>query len=938
METTTTTTKASGAAGSSSSDGKQFWKKNGIFLASTIEKDVNKIVLDHLLPDKSGMEVYRIYLRNRLSMWQDMLTLSQISNHHMELFYGTEESLPPRFFSLFTRPEELSSLEYYLNMRIILLRSDNRKAFLTPLHDRSVFDIISDKNMEMAKKKRIVFVLEPFSRNKKTFWRVYLAPNTLKWDSYKSFVDAKQVADVFRLNDENKCIFEGLARLLKTNLDDDLRHQQHHTHGIWCKSLCGLLDHSLLLSQQLNHFPFTLISHLGSPTSVRTEKQSSYVILLSQGKPKEAEKIMLCVSGQGTCFFRFKDGVKPTFKNLLKNIRRLPGIDSIVRDHFQDEETYRHLQDVRKRKEGELSWGGCLCQPCINSLGYVKNIKPSARSKLYTHEYSLFDLLRFFGKYEKYKDIILQACDLSLASFDTESACLPAEGGRRQEERQDDQGIQVSTIGSISLPRNVFARHKVVLIGYLDHISVLRGQEAKIFGSWPGSSREKRDPVHQFLDHLLRTKEELKSIKRSLLSELFEWVEKEKATYFSFYSLEQAKIKDDDWTYAGSAAAAVSGISKSNHDAGIKDNADADVLEDDYDDDNDDNDDDDDDKDDDEEPFQERKLEEEEEEEAIYEAMMNEMSRLLINVPRKRFEKDDAVAGGDAGGGGDAAAAAAAAAEEEEEKDKLRFSEEALMKARNERIEKLSQGSWDASLMGKLEKALIRLTNRYIITAFNGESFDFPLIVNTLLLYAKELNAKGIRLQRQGSKIKSISISGIELIELTRLLTPGFSLENLGKTCGLEGDEKCRFPFALFTSSQYLAERRLPADSKGWENNLDPTAECLSQREIDKANEIFDQIGAESVGEYLCFYLKKDCNLTLKSSVKLMRAFYQLLGLHPAQSGKFTVSSLASMGVQSYLFRQRRIGFRFCNDPKIFSVRSSPASSLFTRRRIYVYM
>ena len=240
------------------------------------------------------------------------------------------------------------------------------------------------------------------------------------------------------------------------------------------------------------------------------------------------------------------------------------------------------------------------------------------------------------------------------------------------------------------------------------------------------------------------------------------------------------------------------------------------------------------------------------------------------------------------------------------------------------RKETRALASWKKTLWGRLERALERLILACFVVGFNSSGFDLPLIGSDLILEAKKRRLRGVRLQRDGNKIVGLKFDGIEMVDLKRMLSGGYSLEALGKVCGLKEDAKCLFPFSKFDRLGFLAEPRLPESALDWVNTLNPS-KSPSQAEVDEALALFDRLGCSSVGSYLSHYLEKDVLLTVKSTCILFRTFYELMGVHPVESRKLTISSFSALGMQAQLLRSRRPGFRSCSDHRVFSVRRCSA-------------
>jgi hypothetical protein len=188
-----------------------------------------------------------------------------------------------------------------------------------------------------------------------------------------------------------------------------------------------------------------------------------------------------------------------------------------------------------------------------------------------------------------------------------------------------------------------------------------------------------------------------------------------------------------------------------------------------------------------------------------------------------------------------------------------------------------------------------------------------------IVSHLKSVGKTQVRMQREGSRIKKMSFAGVQIMEAKRLLSPGFSLATLAKTCGLK-DQKGLFPFSQLTDMSFLKRDTLPADRSSWASELNPNG-GPTQAEVDEALELYREMAFTSVSQYLIFYLKKDVTLLQQAMLKLCRGLYQSLGLHPVDSRKFTISSLSTTGAQSFLMRSKKIGMHFCNDSVAYAVR-----------------
>jgi hypothetical protein len=240
-----------------------------------------------------------------------------------------------------------------------------------------------------------------------------------------------------------------------------------------------------------------------------------------------------------------------------------------------------------------------------------------------------------------------------------------------------------------------------------------------------------------------------------------------------------------------------------------------------------------------------------------------------------------------------------------------------LLESRAKKIKKIAE-AWNCSLFGIIEKRLVSLVKTFTVYGFNAESFDLILLAGRLCTYAKEKGCRNIKMTRNGGKITSLIIDGLRIGEIKRLLSPGTSLAGLAKTVGIP-ESKASFPFQMFTSEAYLREKRLPEKSEQWQSDLSP-GKKITQEEVDEIQKLYDLLGFKNVGDYLVHYLKLDCVILQKCIAAMHEKFYQCIELDFVECSKFTVSSLSSLAVQTFLSRNKRPGFFFPNHARMYAV------------------
>jgi hypothetical protein len=232
------------------------------------------------------------------------------------------------------------------------------------------------------------------------------------------------------------------------------------------------------------------------------------------------------------------------------------------------------------------------------------------------------------------------------------------------------------------------------------------------------------------------------------------------------------------------------------------------------------------------------------------------------------------------------------------------------------------ENAWFHSPIGLFEKHLLKLSESYLIFFFNGQSYDLPLLSSMLITYLRSTGHNRIVMSREGSRVKKISFSGIEILEAQKLLSPGFSLASFASVCGVTEAHKIEkgiFPFHLLTSLDFLKQPCLPTNAADWRNDLAPD-KSPSQEDVDEVITFFKDSNMESIESYLIFYLFLDVELLQRSMVVLSRSLYQCLGVNFADCNKYTISSLSSYAAQTFLMRNKRPGNYTPSNCLIYSV------------------
>ena len=263
----------------------------------------------------------------------------------------------------------------------------------------------------------------------------------------------------------------------------------------------------------------------------------------------------------------------------------------------------------------------------------------------------------------------------------------------------------------------------------------------------------------------------------------------------------------------------------------------------------------------------------------------------------------------------------------DDDEDAAKDNQEAATAAENVKLAKQKRdarrannihAAWENGLWGLLERRLRYLAHAYNVFGYNAERFDMILLCSQLCTLAKEAGRRDVSIHREGSSIRYMKIDSLRICEIKRLLAPGTSLAGLALACNLEIN-KGIFPFAQFTSLEFLSLPHLPQDAKEWVSDLDPS-KAPSQTEVDEQCRFFEEQNFSCIGDFLDFYLNLDCVILHRCIIKMAQMYYKILGLNFIDARKYTVSSFASMGAQIFLARKCRPAMFFPNHQRLYSL------------------
>lgn len=223
--------------------------------------------------------------------------------------------------------------------------------------------------------------------------------------------------------------------------------------------------------------------------------------------------------------------------------------------------------------------------------------------------------------------------------------------------------------------------------------------------------------------------------------------------------------------------------------------------------------------------------------------------------------------------------------------------------------------AWEASVPGKLQRAVKNLIKTYVVFSFYGSGYDHAFIQAYLIPLFFELKLQP-KMEKSGNKVVSISTrTGISFRDVTKLLSPGTSLRQFAKMTNLFL-EKSHFPFAILTGPEALKIPRLPSQAKDWKSDL--TGPSITQEEVDQSLELFEKRECQNVGDFLRVYLILDVEILLRA-VETWRFFLkEQVDVDFLESRKFTISSLSHLAGQRYLARIRAVGNFFPNNSQVY--------------------
>jgi hypothetical protein len=173
---------------------------------------------------------------------------------------------------------------------------------------------------------------------------------------------------------------------------------------------------------------------------------------------------------------------------------------------------------------------GC-CTACTEFEKYAPNLSEVGPQFLYKQQISSYDLLKQLGMLNDHtRDIITRLCNLSVSSFDVESAAIPVETSG--EEDLTNLAMVAGTVSSMKFSRVVHSVQRPVRIGFQDFLMLENDEPAAICRVETGENGDVL--VERFVDLVMEKRDEAVVAKYELVSDLLAWIGFYKRMHYAF--------------------------------------------------------------------------------------------------------------------------------------------------------------------------------------------------------------------------------------------------------------------------------------------------------------------------------------------------------------------------------------------------------------------
>lgn len=203
---------------------------------------------------------------------------------------------------------------------------------------------------------------------------------------------------------------------------------------------------------------------------------------------------------------------------------------------------------------------------------------------------------------------------------------------------------------------------------------------------------------------------------------------------------------------------------------------------------------------------------------------------------------------------------------------------------------------------------------------FCRSGYDHVLLESYLVPYLFE-RKESPRLEKRGNKVISIATrQGPVFRDLTKLLSPSTNLRAFGQLFQLE-QEKAHFPFAFLDSVTKLDYPGLPQDRSIWMSDLNQATSLEEvMHHIELAEQLFQQQGCQTLGDYLKVYLRLDTEILYKAARLWRLRLKEVINIDFLEHRKFTISSLSYYAGLRKSVDLVRLGTFFPNNSQTYRI------------------
>jgi hypothetical protein len=468
-------------------------------------KHLSKILLEAFDPPGRPMATYRQYLDKTLNFETCQSALAGMPDELLAKFYQLEdEAVAPKYFD-FYKQGDVSKLESSLGKRIVILRRVRKE--LAKVHDRRAFGF-SDPEAEVR------FFELVYSKEERQLLEA--SP-----EDYDPLVSERRFAKGKARVSPKECLLDCLRDLLGKDSP-----RCDHSSGK-CRDLASFCSSARILTG--GDESFVLVTH------VRTEilashcyqpKNQVFAVLTAVGLEKLPSARVFSLTADGKHMYELK---KDYADFVIERFCKRRGGEKLL-EHRQHRDKASFEDDSNASFSSVVvdERGGC-CEACSGSTAYEAQMPPDGFPKLYRIKMSSFDSLVMLGLFSPRTEAsVLEACELSTASFDVESLTIPLD----HEAGKEEDSLPVSHVSSVRLPRAAIARQVPILISWIDQLAMREGASPYVYEAEEAGPEKM---VEKFVAELLVRREASIAAKRKILEGLTEFIVNMKKAHFDFF-------------------------------------------------------------------------------------------------------------------------------------------------------------------------------------------------------------------------------------------------------------------------------------------------------------------------------------------------------------------------------------------------------------------